>query len=88
MSSSEIKSSCGTTSLPEDIWNIIEDYYYSHRQFCLKQRLARELKHLHMLQEVRIFYEIYYSPVTPFPNSVWPHHYTGPFALGHPLPLL
>ena len=88
MSSPEIKRSCGTTQLPQDIWNIIEDYYYSYRQFCLKQRLARELKHLHLLQEVRVFYEIYYSPVIPFPNSDWPHGYPGPFAIGHPLPIL
>ena len=77
-----------TTCLPQDVWNIIEDYYYGHRLFCLKQRLHREMKHVNLLQEVRIFYEIFYSPVNPFPNSNWPHDYPGPFALGHPLPLL
>ena len=71
-----------TTTLPRDVWNIIEDYYYSHRQYILRQKLIREFKHLYLLQEVRIFYEIYYSPSHPYPNSAYPHTYPGPYIPG------
>ena len=78
----------GTTRLPSDIWAIIEGYWYSHHVFCLKQSLHRELRHTHCVQELRVFYELFYSPLNPYPHTAYPHTYPGPYAVNNPLPAL
>ena len=49
--------------VPTEIENIILDYWWSHHTFKKKQRLHMHLRHLWMLEEVRIFYDLFYSPL-------------------------
>ena len=53
--------------LPRDIETIVLEYLYSLLLFEIRQKLHRELRHLWMLQEVKIFYDVFYSPLNPYP---------------------
>ena len=46
--------------LPE-LLDIIWDYYYSIVMWERKQRLHRELKHAYMLQEMKVFYNVFHT---------------------------
>jgi len=48
--------------LPHELENIVLDYYYSRWLFEKKQICHREIRHLWMLQEVKLFYQVFYSP--------------------------
>ena len=48
--------------LPHELENIVLDYYYSRWLFEKKRICHREIRHLWMLQEVKLFYEVFYSP--------------------------
>ena len=45
--------------LPKDLEDLILDYYWSYRLFRLKQRLHQELKYMHVIHEMRIFYSVF-----------------------------
>ena len=47
--------------MPPDLVAIILDYYWSLKIWETKQKLHREIKHLHMLQEMRVFYRVFYT---------------------------
>ena len=47
--------------MPPELQHIILDYYWSLKIWELKQKLHREIKHLHMLQEMRLFYRVFYT---------------------------
>ena len=47
--------------MPPDLVAIVLDYYYSLKNWELKQKLHREIKHLHMLQEMRVFYRVFHT---------------------------
>ena len=49
------------TNMPPELETIILDYYYSLKLWEIKQKLHRELKHLHMLQEMQVFYRVFYT---------------------------
>ena len=56
--------------LPQDIEELILDYYWSHRMFSLKQQLHRQIRHVWMLREVHIYYDVYYDT---FPQAYMLH---------------
>ena len=47
--------------MPPDLVAIILNYYWSLRNWELKQKLHRELKHLHMIEEMKVFYRVFYT---------------------------
>ena len=57
-------------NLPRDIEELILDYYWSLRIFELKRMMHRELRHLWVLREVHIYYDIYYNT---FPEALMLH---------------
>ena len=64
--------------LPIDLENIVLDYYYSRWVWNTKQKFHREIHHLYMLQEVKLFYNIFYSPhnlnQTTYYDAIIAHH--------------
>ena len=55
--------------LPTDLRNLVLDYFWSHWVFEKKQLINQQLHHIHMLQEVKLFYRIFYSPLNPYPGA-------------------
>jgi hypothetical protein len=47
--------------LPKVLWDLIFDYYWSHRMFMTRQCLHRELMHLYNLHEIKEFYVVLQS---------------------------
>ena len=47
--------------IPKVLWDLILDYYWSHRTFIKRQRLRRELLHLFNLHEIKEFYVVLQS---------------------------
>ena len=47
--------------MPPELLDIIWDYYYSIIVWERKQRIHMELKHMHMLQEMRVFYNVFHT---------------------------
>ena len=47
--------------LPPELVAIILDYYYSLKNWETKQKIHRELKHLHMIEEMKVFYRVFYT---------------------------
>ena len=45
--------------LPKVLEDLILDYYWSHRTFMQTQRLHRDLRYMHMIHEMRIFYSVF-----------------------------
>ena len=59
--------------LPHDIEDIVLDYFWSHWVFNKKQEIHMHLRHVWMLREVRLFYDVFYSPINPYPLP-YAHH--------------
>ena len=55
--------------LPGELQNIIMDYYWSHWVYERRQLIHQQLHHIHMLEEVKLFYRIFYSPLNPYPGA-------------------
>ena len=55
--------------IPKVIREIILDYYWSHRIYEQKQKMHQHIRHLWLLREVHVFYNIFYSPINPNPNA-------------------
>ena len=47
--------------LPPDLENLVLDYFYSRWVWEQKQRFHREIRHLWLLQEVKLFYCCFYN---------------------------
>ena len=54
--------------LPKELEALILDYYWSHRIYELKVSLHSEIRHLWLLREVNLFYDVFYSPLNPYPE--------------------
>jgi hypothetical protein len=57
--------------LPLDLEDIVLDYFYSRWVFERKQCFHREIHHLWMLEEVKLFYNIFYSPINIHPTTYY-----------------
>lgn len=47
--------------MPPELRDIILDYLASMVLFERKQRIHREMKHLYLIQEMRIFYNVFHT---------------------------
>jgi hypothetical protein len=59
--------------LPIELENLVLDYYWSLRLWEQKQCCHREIRHLWLLQEVKCFYNCFYSlhpPVTDYYDAL------------------
>jgi len=58
--------------IPKDIESLILDYWWSHHMFKIKQRIHRDIRHLWMLREIHVYYDIFYSPFNPNQDAYHP----------------
>jgi hypothetical protein len=54
--------------LPRVVEALIMDYYWSAIIYDHKQRIHRELKHLHAMAEMRVFFDIWSTITIPISN--------------------
>lgn len=47
--------------LPKVLEDIILDYAWSHHTFNLRVEMHQQLRHLHMLQEMKVFYNVFHT---------------------------
>jgi len=51
--------------IPLEVENLIWEYYWSLKIYCLKKRIHRELIHLHTMAEMRVFFDIWSTITIP-----------------------
>ena len=51
--------------MPRVIEELIMDYYWSAIMYDHKKRIHRELKHLHTIAEMKVFFEIWNTITIP-----------------------
>ena len=56
----------GPPRLPAVLKDLVLDYYWSHRMWLVKRSLHNNLRHMWMLREIHVFYEVYYNFHYPY----------------------